>query len=172
MVSFGEKAKIKKARNLNKGRSYVITTGPFFCYFSFWITLFSKISKKLALFDSYYWPFYKPHEKINEVLLISAIKVSIWKVFIEFSWHGEKPTFATLVTLSSISCHTVVMQFSGTRWDFLSKFLSLDYYTTLEGVGCSEKCASSRNYDLFGGSAVFSQSAIRLKKLTKIITIH
>ena len=26
MVSFGEKAKIKKARNLNLGRSYVITT--------------------------------------------------------------------------------------------------------------------------------------------------
>ena len=26
MVSFGEKAKIKKAGNLNKGRSYVITT--------------------------------------------------------------------------------------------------------------------------------------------------
>ena len=28
MVSFGEKAKIKKAGNLNKGRSYVITTVP------------------------------------------------------------------------------------------------------------------------------------------------
>ena len=26
MVSFGEKAKIKKAGNLNQGRSYVITT--------------------------------------------------------------------------------------------------------------------------------------------------
>ena len=26
MVSFGEKAKIKKAGNLNEGRSYVITT--------------------------------------------------------------------------------------------------------------------------------------------------
>ena len=26
MVSFGEKAKIKKAENLNQGRSYVITT--------------------------------------------------------------------------------------------------------------------------------------------------
>ena len=28
MVSFGEKAKIKKAGNLNQGRSYVITTVP------------------------------------------------------------------------------------------------------------------------------------------------
>ena len=28
MVSFGEKAKIKKAGNLNLGRSYVITTVP------------------------------------------------------------------------------------------------------------------------------------------------
>ena len=29
MVSFGETAKIKKAENLNQGRSYVITTVPF-----------------------------------------------------------------------------------------------------------------------------------------------
>ena len=28
MVSFGEKAKMKKAGNLNKGRVYVITTVP------------------------------------------------------------------------------------------------------------------------------------------------
>ena len=102
---------------------------PFFCFFNFWITLFSKISKKLALFDSYYWPFYKPHAKINDILLICVIRDSIWKLFIKFPWHGEKPTSATLVTLSSISCHTVVMQFSGTHWDFLSKFLSLNYYT-------------------------------------------
>ena len=30
MVSFGEKAKIKKAGNLNSGRSYVITTAQSF----------------------------------------------------------------------------------------------------------------------------------------------
>ena len=29
MVSFGEKGKIKKAGNLNQGRSYVITAVPF-----------------------------------------------------------------------------------------------------------------------------------------------
>jgi hypothetical protein len=29
MVSFGEKAKIKKAGSLNQGRSYVITAVPF-----------------------------------------------------------------------------------------------------------------------------------------------
>ena len=28
MISFGEKAKIKQAGNLNQGRSYVITTVP------------------------------------------------------------------------------------------------------------------------------------------------
>ena len=31
MVSFGEKAKIKKAGNLNSGRSYVFTTVSDFC---------------------------------------------------------------------------------------------------------------------------------------------
>jgi hypothetical protein len=36
MVSFGEKAKIKKAGNLNQGRSYVITTvGIFYVHMYF-----------------------------------------------------------------------------------------------------------------------------------------
>ena len=34
MVSFGEKAKIKKAGNLNKVRVYVITTVPVICVIS------------------------------------------------------------------------------------------------------------------------------------------
>ena len=40
MVSFGEKAKIKKAGNLNKGRSYVITTvlQPFYELFHTFLT--------------------------------------------------------------------------------------------------------------------------------------
>ena len=33
MANFGEKAKIKKAGNLNSGRSYVITTVPLFLFF-------------------------------------------------------------------------------------------------------------------------------------------
>ena len=34
MVSFGEKAKIEKAGNLNKGSVYVITTVPVICVIS------------------------------------------------------------------------------------------------------------------------------------------
>ena len=148
-------------------------------YYHFFVTsifeslYFLKFLKNLALFDSYYWPFYKPHAKINAVLLISVIRVSIWKVFIKFPWHGEKPTSATLVTLSSISCHTVVMQSSGTHWDFLSKFLSLNYYTTLEGVLGVQRSRQAKGTIIYlVGLLFFSQSAIRLKKLTKIITIH
>ena len=46
----------------------------------------------LALFDSYFWPFNKSHEKIKFIFVISAIIPSIWNVFIKFCWHDEKFT--------------------------------------------------------------------------------
>ena len=47
----------------------------------------------LALFDVYFWPFNKSHEKINIIFVISAIIASIWNVFIKFRWHDEKLTW-------------------------------------------------------------------------------
>jgi len=44
----------------------------------------------LALFDSYFWPLNKSHEKINAIFVISATMASIWNVFIKFRWHDEK----------------------------------------------------------------------------------
>ena len=44
----------------------------------------------LALFDVYFWPFNKSHEKINIIFVIRAIIASTWNVFIEFRWHDEK----------------------------------------------------------------------------------
>ena len=46
----------------------------------------------LALFDSYFWPFNKSHEKIIAIFVISATMGSIWNVFIKFRWHDEKLT--------------------------------------------------------------------------------
>ena len=46
----------------------------------------------LALFDVFFWPFNKSHEKINIIFVISAIIASIWNVFIKFHWHDEKLT--------------------------------------------------------------------------------
>ena len=46
----------------------------------------------LALFDSYFWPFNKSHEKIKFIFVISAIIPSIWNVFIKFCWHDENLT--------------------------------------------------------------------------------
>ena len=46
----------------------------------------------LALFDVYFWPFNKSHEKINTIFVISSIIASIWNVFIKFHWHDEKLT--------------------------------------------------------------------------------
>ena len=51
----------------------------------------------LALFDGYFWPFNKSHEKSNAIFVISAIQdtiASIWNVFIKFSWHDEKLLYA------------------------------------------------------------------------------
>jgi len=42
----------------------------------------------LALFDGYFWPFNKSHEKIKSIFVISAIIPSIWNVFIELHRHG------------------------------------------------------------------------------------
>ena len=44
----------------------------------------------LALFDIYFWPFNKSHEKINAIFVISATMASIWNVFFKFRWHDEK----------------------------------------------------------------------------------
>ena len=56
------------------------------------------------------------------------------KKIVEKEWYSELGTVTGPVT----------------HWDFLPKFLSLHYYTTLEGVfGCPEKGTSSRNYNLF-----------------------
>ena len=43
----------------------------------------------LALFDGYFWPFNKSHEKIKSIFVISAIIPSIWNVFIKFRWRDE-----------------------------------------------------------------------------------
>ena len=51
----------------------------------------------LAVFDVYFWPFNKSHEKINTIFVISAIIASIWNVFIKFRWHDEKLTIAALL---------------------------------------------------------------------------
>ena len=49
----------------------------------------------LALFDSYFWPLNKSHEKINAVFLIRVTMASIWNVFIKFPWQDEKLTKVT-----------------------------------------------------------------------------
>ena len=46
----------------------------------------------LALFDSYFWPSNKSHEKIKFIFVISAIIPSIWNVFIKFCWRDENLT--------------------------------------------------------------------------------
>ena len=59
-----------------------------------------------------------------------------------------------------------------THWDFLPNFLSLHYYTTVEGVlGVRRGQAQGTIICLFG-PLFFSQNGMTFKKATKIIKIH
>ena len=65
---------------------------PILCSIKIERLLFLKFLKKMAFFDSYFWPFNKSQEKINAIFVISAIMASLWNVFIKFRWHDEKLT--------------------------------------------------------------------------------
>ena len=67
-------------------------------------------------------------------------------------------------------------QFVGEKtahWDFLPKFLSLQYYTTLEGVlGVQRRGQGQKTIICLLGPLFFSQNEMTFKKATKIIKIH
>ena len=59
------------------------------------------------------------------------------------------------------------------HWDFLPKFLSLHYYTTLEGVlGVQRSGQAQGTIICLFGPLFFSQNGMTFKKATKIIKIH
>ena len=59
------------------------------------------------------------------------------------------------------------------HWDFLPKFLSLHYYTTLEGVvGVQRSRQAQGTIICLFGPLFFSQNGMTFKKATKIIKIH
>ena len=60
-----------------------------------------------------------------------------------------------------------------THWDFLTKFLSLHYYTTLEGVLCVQRSRQAQGTTIcLLGLLFFSQNGMTFKKSTKFIKIH
>ena len=78
----------------------------------------------LALFDGYFWPFNKSHEKIKSIFVISAIIPSIWNVFIKFRWHDEKLT--TVLNLDR--------QFFA-YWGSVQIYFQVDFLTVKKYVG-------------------------------------
>ena len=77
-------------KNINLGATFLFLS--ILCSIKIERLLFLIFLKKLAFFDSYFWPFNKTHEKIIAIYVISAIMASIWNVFIKFRWHDEKFT--------------------------------------------------------------------------------
>ena len=61
----------------------------------------------LALFDIYFWPFNKSHEKINTIFVISAIIASIWNVFIKLTWWK---TYSKLLQVNLFQKHSFLNQ--------------------------------------------------------------
>ena len=65
------------------------------------------------------------------------------------------------------------VQYVNAHWDFLPKFLSLHYYTTLEGVlGVQRSGQAQGTIICLFGPLFFSQNGMTLKKPTKIIKIQ
>ena len=59
------------------------------------------------------------------------------------------------------------------HWDFLPKFLSLHYYTTVEGVlGVQIRRQPQGTIICLFGQLFFNQNGMTFKKATKIIKIH
>ena len=59
------------------------------------------------------------------------------------------------------------------HWDFLPKFLSLHYYTTLKGVlGVQRRGQGQGTIICLLGPLFFSQNGMTFKKPTKIIKIQ
>ena len=59
------------------------------------------------------------------------------------------------------------------HWDFLPKFFSLHYYTTLEGVlGVQRSGQAQGTINCLFRPLFFSQNEMTFKKATKIIKIH
>ena len=82
------KIDVKKCQNLilniNLGATFLFLS--ILCSIKIERLLFLKFLKKLAFFDSYFWPFNKTHEKIIANFVISAIIASTWNIFIKFHW--------------------------------------------------------------------------------------
>ena len=73
--------------------NWYFSTRIFLGRFGWFLTLKIDFENQiLALFDGYFWPFNKSHEKIKSIFVISAIIPSIWNVFIIFHLHDEKLT--------------------------------------------------------------------------------
>ena len=76
----------------------------------------------LALFDGYFWPFNKSHEKIKSIFVISTIIPSIWNVFIKFRWRDEILTVVKpkLTSVSNYPSKTpTILCMTTARQDFI-----------------------------------------------------
>ena len=106
-------------KNINLGAPFLFLS--ILCSIKIEQFLFLKFLKKLAFFDSYFWPFNNTNEKIIAIFVISAIIPSIWNVFfIKFCWHDEKLTQG----LTTILADKEIQDFES----FMNRFAPIKWY--------------------------------------------
>ena len=90
----------KISKNKNVPLNWYFSTKFFLERIGWFLTLKIDFENQiLALFDSYFWPFNKTHEKIVAIYVISPIMASIWNVFTKFCWLDEKLTEGGMLLL-------------------------------------------------------------------------
>ena len=138
--------------------------------------LFLKFLKNLALFDSYFWPFNKTHEKIIAIFVISAIMASISNVFIKFCWPDEKFELKFSATIVIIKhCFVVFKQFSSStcHWDHegVNRTMMM-MFSTLVSVYLTIALVDGKPNEFFFLLFLCKKVVrIRLLKLERLVTI-
>ena len=116
-------AKNRLLKNINLGAHFLFLL--ILCSIKIERLLFLKFLKNLAFFDSYFWPFNKSEEKIKVIFVISAIKASIWNVFIKFRWHDEKITkvwnsiFNEFMNILAATPVNIVISRQSLKWNWI-----------------------------------------------------
>ena len=96
-------------KNINLGATFLFLS--ILCSIKIERLLFLKFLKSLAFFDSYFWPFNKPHEKIIAIFVISTIMASIWKVFHQIPLKWSKTYYKYIVHIWEKKNHNCMYVF-------------------------------------------------------------
>ena len=114
--------------------------------------------------------------EIYLMLLLCSIQVSIFWSMLCFKNTEKLYVCINLKENTKYMFFKIIYKpfwYTTAHWDFLPKFFSLHYYTTLEGLlGVQRSKQAQGTIICLFGPLFFSQNGMTFKKATKIIKIH